>query len=74
MPEEQGIKFARWICFVVLVPLVVDPAALIIAGLEGRRGTLRQAALELGDLLFLVVALLASSILDRDPVAVLSYL
>jgi hypothetical protein len=60
MSDDQWIKFVSWIGFVILVPLVVYPAALIIAGLEGKRVTLGQA-LELGDLLFLVVAMLAGS-------------
>src|SRR4051812_31105491 len=60
MPDEQWVKLVNWVVFTLFVPIVVYPAALLIAGLEGKKVTLKQA-LDMGDLLFLVITMLAGS-------------
>lgn len=59
LPEEQAIKLFTWVGFTIGVPLAVYPAAAVTARLESKPITVRQL-LELGDLLFLVIVLLAT--------------
>jgi hypothetical protein len=55
--EGQKVKLISWIALVVCGPLVVYPAAWIIADLQGKASSLSQF-LELGDILLLDLLLL----------------
>jgi len=61
MTPEKWIKFVSWVGMVILLPAASYPIGLLLAGMDNKTVTLKDA-IELGDVLLLVITLLGVAV------------